>query len=121
MQVFGSLRSKHLLLLLALTWSGCIAVPDPGGGADASPLLKLSDPKLRKDEAPLLKESLSNVTLTDKLRFGNSTLGSSVSSYPFIPYCDLSFSFFKLSLVEGLSKVIFVILYYYRLRLSILN
>ncbi len=83
MQVFGSLRSKHLLLLLALTWSGCIAVPDPGGGADASPLLKLSDPKLIKDD-PLLPESISNATLTDKLSFGNSTSGPDVSYHPFI-------------------------------------
>jgi hypothetical protein len=85
MQVFGSLRSKHLLLLLALTWSGCVAVPDPGGGADASPLLKLSDPKLRKDE-PLLQETQSNATLTDRLSFGNSTSDPSVSSQPFIRF-----------------------------------
>jgi hypothetical protein len=83
MQFFGSLRSKHLLLLLALTWSGCVAVPDPGGGADASPLLKLSDPKLIKDEL-LLPESLSNSTLTDRLSFGNSTSVPSVSYRPFI-------------------------------------
>ncbi len=72
MQVFGSLRSKHLLLLLALTWSGCVAVPDPGGGADASPLHKISDPKLSESEA-LIQQSKVNATLTDKLSFGNSS------------------------------------------------
>lgn len=83
MQVFGSLRSKHLLLLLALTWNGCVAVPDPGCGADASPLLKLPDPKLIKDES-LLPESISNATLTDRLSFGNSTSGPYVSYHPFV-------------------------------------
>jgi starvation-inducible outer membrane lipoprotein len=57
MQVFGSLRSKHLLLLLALTLSGCVAVPDTGGGhPDDSPLHKIKDPASSKErEEPMLR------------------------------------------------------------------